>query len=101
MFYSRSINNPTFASKIFNQGRKSRLYVLSAFDEQTPYLVPTQFESYSGIGGKSFGNVLRYQNFFNSKSQIGLLASNRFYDGGAYGNSVSYTHLTLPTNREV
>ena len=77
VFYSRSINNPTFASKIFNQGRKSRLYVLSAFDEQTPYLVPTQFESYSGIGGKSFGNVLRYQTF-NSKSQIGLLASNRF-----------------------
>jgi len=86
VFYSRSINNPTFATKIFNQGRKSRFYVLSAFDEQTPYLVPTQFESYSGIGGKSFGNVLRYQNFFNSKSQIGLLASNRFYDGGAFGN---------------
>ena len=74
VYYSRSINNPTFASKIFNQGRKSRLYVLSAFDEQTPYLVPTQFESYSGIGGKSFGNVLRYQNFFNSITLI-----NTFY----------------------
>ena len=46
VFYSRSINDPSFASKIINQGRKSRLYVLSAFDEQTPYLVPTQFESY-------------------------------------------------------
>ena len=27
VFYSRSINNPSFASKILNQGRKSRLYV--------------------------------------------------------------------------
>ena len=52
VFYSRSINNPSFASKIINQGRKSRLYILSAFDEETPYLVPTQYESFSGVGGK-------------------------------------------------
>ena len=86
VFYSRSINNPSFASKILNQGRKSRLYVLSAFDDETPYIVPTQFESFSGVGGKSFSNILRYQNFINSNSQLGLLASNRFYEGDAYGN---------------
>ena len=86
VFYSRSINNPSFASKIINQGRKSRLYVLSAFDEETPYLVPTQFESFSGVGGKSFSNVIRYQNFLDSKTRVGLLASNRYYEGDAYGN---------------
>ena len=86
VFYSRSINKPSFASKIINQGKKSRLYMLSAFDEETPYLVPTQYESFSGVGGKSFSNVLRYQNFINSNSQVGLLASNRFYEGDAYGN---------------
>ena len=86
VFYSRSINNPSFASKIINQGRNSRLYVLSAFDEETPYLVPTQFESFSGVGGKSFSNVIRYQNFLDSKTRIGLLASNRYYEGDAYGN---------------
>ena len=86
IFYSRSINNPSFASKIINQGRNSRLYVLSAFDEETPYLVPTQFESFSGVGGKSFSNVIRYQNFLDSKTRIGLLASNRYYEGDAYGN---------------
>ena len=86
VFYSRSINNPSFASKIINQGKKSRLYVLSAFDEETPYLVPTQFESFSGVGGKSFSNVIRYQNFINSKTRMGLLASNRYYEGDAYGN---------------
>ena len=86
VFYSRSINNPSFASKIINQGKKSRIYILSAFDEETPYLVPTQYESFSGVGGKSFSNVLRYQNFINSNSQIGFLASNRFYEGDGYGN---------------
>ncbi len=93
VFYSRSINDPSFASKIINQGRKSRLYVLSAFDEQTPYLVPTQYESFSGIVGKSFSNVIRYQNFINSKTQIGLLASNRYYEGDAYGNLYGFDAL--------
>ena len=93
VFYSRSINNPSFASKIINQGRKSRLYVLSAFDEETPYLVPTQYESFSGVGGESFSNVIRYQNFINSKTQIGLLASNRFYEGDAYGNLYGFDAL--------
>ena len=86
VFYSRSINNPSFASKILNQGKKSRLYLLSAFDEETPYLVPTQYESFSGVGGKSFSNIIRYQNFINSNAQIGVLSSNRSYEGGAYGN---------------
>ena len=62
-FYSRSINNPSFASKILNQGRKSRLYVLSAFDDETPYIVPTQFESFSGVGGKSFSNYIEISKF--------------------------------------
>jgi len=93
VFYSRSINDPSFASKLINQGRRSRLYVLSAFDEQTPYLVPTQYESFSGIAGKSFSNVVRYQNFINSKTQVGLLASNRYYEGDAYGNLYGFDAL--------
>jgi hypothetical protein len=86
VFNSRAINNPSFAGKILNQGKKSRLYFLSAFDEETPYLVPTQYESFSGVGGKSFSNIVRYQNFINSNAQIGILSSSRSYEGGAYGN---------------
>ena len=86
VFNSRAINNPSFAGKILNQGKKSRLYFLSAFDEETPYLVPTQYESFSGVGGKSFSNVIRYQNFINSNAQVGILNSSRSYEGGAYGN---------------
>ena len=93
VFNSRSINDPSFASKIINQGRKSRLYILSAFDDETPYLVPTQYESFSGTVGKSFSNVVRYQNFINPKTQIGLLASNRYYEGDAYGNLYGFDAL--------
>lgn len=86
VFNSRAINNPSFAGKILNQGKKTRLYILSAFDEETPYLVPTQYESFSGVGGKSFSNIIRYQNFISSNAHIGVLSSNRSYEGGAYGN---------------
>ena len=93
VFYSRSINNPSFASKIINQGKNSRLYVLSAFDNETPYLVPTKYESFSGVGGESFSNVIRYQNFINNQTKIGLLASNRLYEGDAYGNLYGFDAL--------
>ena len=48
---------------------------------------------FSGIGGKSFSNVVRYQNFVNSKTQVGLLASNRYYEGDAYGNLYGFDAL--------
>ena len=73
VFYSRSINNPSFASKVLNQGRKSRFICSRLYDQDSPYLVPTQFESFSGVGGRSFNNVLRYQNILNPNIQIGAL----------------------------
>ena len=85
VFYSRSINNPTFASKIFNQGRKSRLYVLSALMSRLHILFQHSLNHFLVLEVKAL-EIIRYQNFVNSKSQIGVLASNRFYDGGAYGN---------------
>ncbi len=87
VFNSRSINDPSFASKILNQGRKSRLYLLTAFDNETPYLVPTEFESFRGIGTNSFNSVFRYQNFLDDKTQLGLISLNRIYEGGGYGNT--------------
>ena len=49
VFNSRSINDPSFASKIINQEESLDYMYCNAFDEQTPYLVPTQYESFSGI----------------------------------------------------
>ena len=73
-------------AKLLIRVEESRLYVLNSIDKETPYLVPTQFESFSGVGGKSLSNIIRYQNFVNSNTQFGVLASNRFYDGGGFGN---------------
>lgn len=85
-FYSRSINDPAFALKLLNQGKKSRLFYLSSLDNNSPYLIAGKDRSYFGEGKKSFVNVLRYQRLLNNGSKIGFLSTSRYYDGGGYGN---------------
>ena len=80
--YTRSINNPIFASKLVNQGSKQRVYFLTSYDRDTPYLVPGENRSYFGKGEGSFGNILRYQRTFENGSNVGFLSTNRFYNGG-------------------
>ena len=84
--YTRSINNPIFASKLVNQGSKQRVYFLTSYDRDTPYLVPGENRSYFGKGEGSFGNILRYQRTFENGSNVGFLSTNRFYNGGGMGN---------------
>jgi len=84
--YTRSINNPIFASKLVNQGSKQRVYFLTSYDRDSPYLVPGENRSYFGKGEGSFGNILRYQRTFENGSNVGFLSTNRFYNGGGMGN---------------
>ncbi len=85
-FYSRSINNPSFAMKLLNQGKKSRFFYLSTLDKTSPYLVAGRDKSYFGEGEKSLVNVFRYQKLLSNGSKIGFLSTSRYYDGGGYGN---------------
>ena len=94
-FYSRSINNPLVASKLLSQGRKSRIYFLSALDQDSPYLIGGEDRSYLGQGGQSFVNVFRYQRLISQKSRVGLLSTNRYFEGGGYGNLIGTDGLFL------
>lgn len=97
-FYSRSINDPAFALKILNQGKKSRLFYLSSLDNNSPYLIAGRDRSYFGEGKKSFVNVLRYQRLLKNGSKIGLISTSRAYDGGGYGNLFGLDGLIQITN---
>ena len=63
-FYSRSINNPIYSSKLLSQGKKSRFYFLSALDKNSPYQIAGNDRSYLGEGGRSFVNVFCPPNLF-------------------------------------
>ena len=97
-FYSRSINDPAFALKLLNQGKKSRLFYLSSLDNNSPYLIAGRDRSYFGEGKKSFVNVLRYQRLLNNGSKIGFISTSRAYNGGGYGNLFGLDGLIQLTN---
>ena len=94
-FYSRSVVNPSIASKLLQQGKKTRIFLLNALDENSPYLVGGEDRSYIGQGGKSVVNVLRFQNLLSPVSRFGGIITNRFYDGGGYGHLLGLDGLFL------
>ena len=85
-FYSRSINNPLISTKLISQGKKERLFFLTALDQNSIYQIAGEDRSYLGQGEESFVNVIRYQRLLNKNSRLGLLSTNRYYKNGGYGN---------------
>ena len=85
-FYSRSINNPLLSTKLLSQAKKSRIYFLTAIDQNSPYQIAGEDRSYLGQGGQSFVNVFRYQRLVNKNTRLGLVSTNRYYKDGGYGN---------------
>ena len=77
VIYTRSINNPTVAGRIINRGQKDNWVLLSAFDENSPYIVPGEEQSFTRMGGKSYSNIFRYKRALNEGSFLGLIATDR------------------------
>ena len=86
VFYSRSINNPLISTKVISQGKKERIYFLTALDQNSVYQIAGEDRSYLGQGEESFVNIFRYQRFINKNSRVGLLSTNRYFKNGGYGN---------------
>ncbi|MCH1471566.1 MAG: DUF5916 domain-containing protein [Flavobacteriaceae bacterium] len=83
--YTRSINNPIASTKLIHQGKNQRLYWLTAYDENAPYLIAGENQSYSGEGNEAWANILSYQRTFEGGSHLGFLSTNRFFHGGGHG----------------
>ena len=82
--YTRSINNPDYAMKLYNRGEKHSYYFLDAEDSNTPIIVPGYQRSYSGLLGKSHANIFSYNYNIEKGQNIGFLATNRdFEEGGS------------------
>ena len=47
-FYSRTINSPSVSSKVTLQDKNSSSIILSAVDQQSPYLIGGEDKSYIG-----------------------------------------------------
>ncbi len=84
LYYSRTINNPLIAAKFTHQTEKFSLGWVTAYDKNTPFVIPGQYESdlvSSQIN--SYANVLRAKYNFGPETFIGALITTRNYKNGA------------------
>ena len=88
--YTRSINDPEYALKLYNRGEKHSYYFLDAEDNATPIIVPGYQRSYSGLLGKSHANIFSYNYNLENGQNIGFLATNRDYEDGGKNSLYSF-----------
>jgi len=86
--YTRSINKPLISTKLISQGENQRIYWLTAYDEESPYLLAAENRSYFGEGKAAFSNIFRYQRTYEQGSNLGFISTNRIFKEGGYGHTV-------------
>jgi len=84
-FYTRTVNDPQFAAKLTGRVDHYNIGLLSAYDENTPYIIPLEEKSNLVNTGKSFVNVLRADRSFRDNNRLGMIITDRRFDGGGYG----------------
>ena len=75
--YTRSINNPIASGRMINRGQQNSWYLLLAMDEDSPYIIPGEEQSFSFLGGRSISNIFRFRRTLEEASHFGILATNR------------------------
>jgi len=76
--YTRSINDPIFAVKLSGKINKMSIGFLSAYDENTPFIVPLTERSFFLSSNKnSVSNILRLKYDLGGENYIGAILSDR------------------------
>ncbi|MGB2244924.1 MAG: hypothetical protein ACPH19_02200, partial [Flavobacteriaceae bacterium] len=91
--YTRAINDPLGSTKLIHQGENQRLYWLTAWDQNAPYLIAGENGSYSGEGEQAFSNILSYQRTFDQGSYLGLMTTNRVFNSKGSGHTLGINGL--------
>ncbi|MBK9403964.1 MAG: carbohydrate binding family 9 domain-containing protein [Ignavibacteria bacterium] len=76
--YTRSINNPLFAAKLSGKINKLDIGFISAYDENTPYIIPLTERSFFLSSNKnSVSNILRMKYDMGGENYLGFIFSDR------------------------
>jgi hypothetical protein len=87
--YTRSINDPRLAMKMTGRPGRANIAFLAARDDHTPIIVPFEDSSEFVAAGKSWSSILRARQSLGEQSQVGLIVTDRRYDGGGSGSLLS------------
>lgn len=100
--YTRTISQPWALSKINYQSQDLRIYILSGFDQNSPYLVPGENYSSYGSSGSNWSTILRAEHPMKNASSFGVLTTHRMFTQGGYGHTLAAdVEYALPGNWRV
>ncbi|MBU0985291.1 MAG: carbohydrate binding family 9 domain-containing protein [candidate division Zixibacteria bacterium] len=85
-FYTRTVNDPQFAAKLTGRYNGASVGGLFAYDENSPYMIPLEEGSILLNAGKSAVSVGRGRLSVGNDSQLGIMLSDRRFDGGGSGS---------------
>jgi len=89
--YTRTINDPSIATKLTSRSNKISYAYIGAVDEKSPLIIPGEEGSNTITDlGKSYSNILRVRRSFNDDSYFGLFAVDRRIEGGGSGSNLSF-----------
>jgi hypothetical protein len=88
-FYTRTVNDPQFAAKLTGRSGPYSVGFLSAYDENTPYMLPLEESGEIINTGKSTVNALRGTRAIGNDNMLGFIVTDRRFDGGGYGTILS------------
>jgi hypothetical protein len=100
--YTRAINSPIAAAKLVGREGRTSVGYIGAVDERTPILIPLEERSFFVGADRSVSNIMRVHHTIGDASHLGLLITDRRYDGGGSGSTVGFdTRIRLPGNWQI
>ena len=86
--YTRQINDPSVAGKVLGRSGKTNYGVLAAYDMHSTILLPFEERSFVTVNGESSNVFGRVRTDFGEGTHLGLVATDRRYQGGGNGSLV-------------
>ena len=100
--YTRQINDPSVAGKVLGRSGKTNYGVLAAYDMHSTILLPFEERSFVTVNGESSNVFGRVRTDFGEETHLGLVATDRRYDGGGNGSLVGIDgRLRLNRNYQI
>ena len=83
LYYSRTINNPFAAAKFTRATSKFSLALLTAYDRDTPFIIPgRERSSQVQTDLNAYSNILRGKYNLGEESHFGAILTTRNFEGG-------------------
>lgn len=85
VIYTRMINDPAVAGKLTLRSDNTSFVYLTAYDENTPLIIPLEERSVAAAPGESYSNIARVRHSFGDENFVGAVITDRRYRGGGSG----------------